>query len=84
MLCQLTDDFPTQVHSFHKRSPQDKNNFSRPQLSKMIYAHGAIDMVLAHRAAPPFNQERVLACTTVREGGASASDGLGMNHGYHG
>jgi hypothetical protein len=50
----------------------------------MIYAHGAIDMVLAHCAAPPFNQERVLASTTVREGRASASDGLGMNHGYHG
>ena len=50
----------------------------------MIYAHGAIDMVLASRAAPPFNQERVLASTTVREGGVSASDGLGTNHEYHG
>jgi hypothetical protein len=50
----------------------------------MIYAHGAIDIVLASRAAPPFNQERVLASTTVREGGVSASDGLGTNHEYHG
>ncbi len=50
----------------------------------MIYVHGAIDMVLALCAAPHFNQERVLAITTVREGGASASDGLGTNHEYHG
>ncbi len=49
----------------------------------MIYAHGAINMLLAPRAAPPFNQERVLAITTVREGGASASDVLGTNHEYH-
>ncbi len=69
---------------FLKRSLQDKNNFSHPQLSMMIYAHGAIDMVLAPHAAPPFNQERVLARTTVWEGGASASDGLGMNLESHG
>jgi len=50
----------------------------------MIYAHVAIDMVLAPCATPLFNQEWVLASTTVREGGASASDGLGTNHEYHG
>jgi hypothetical protein len=50
----------------------------------MIYAHGAIDMAVAPRAPPPFNQERVLVRTTVWEGGVSTSDGLGTNHEYHG
>ncbi len=45
-----------------------------PQLSKMIFSLGAINMALAPRPHPPFYKEGTLASTAVGEGG---DDGLG-------